>query len=297
MATQPGEVDPIAERRKSRPTSAREQMTSETTDAGPDRRSPRLRPVLLLAAILLLAGAATASAAPNPTTNIGTGPLPRACISAPKGPICVDGIVAALDRAHARLGFGPYVLPKNFDSLPGVQQLMILSNLDRLAYGLPVIDGLSPALNVVAAAGVTNDGDPDPSALLSGLSRYGWSSNWAGGFANAPEAYYAWMYYDGWGGTQTSNLDCTSATASGCWGHRQDVLAFSDQGMLSMGAAVSRDAHGQIGYAMTLVWTPASSPWTTFSYTWTQARNDGAGAAHPEKSGARRPQIAVARIS
>jgi hypothetical protein len=48
---------------------------------------------------------------------------------------------------------------------------------------------------------------------------------------------------------------------------------------------------------MTLVWTPASSNWTTFSYTWTQARNDGAGAAHPEKSGARRPQIAVARIS
>jgi hypothetical protein len=276
-------------------------MTTETTDAEPgDRRPSRLRPVLLLAAILLLAGAATASAAPNPAApnpaaNIGTGPLPRACIGAPKGPICVDGIVAALDRARARLGFGPYVLPRDFDSLPGVEQLMILSNLDRLAYGLPVINGLSAALNVVAAAGVTNDGDPDPTALLGGLTRYGWSSNWAGGFANAPEAYYAWMYYDGWSGTQTSNLDCTGPTSSGCWGHRQDVLAFSGQGMLSMGASVSRDAHGQIGYAMTLVWTPVSS-WTTYSYTWTQAQKDGAGAAHAENSAARRPRIAVARI-
>jgi hypothetical protein len=271
-------------------------MKTETTDAtAGNRRFPRLAPATLLAAVLLLVTSATASAAPNPATNIGTGPLPRACTNAPKGPICVNGIVAALDKARARLGFGPYLLPKHFSTLPGTEQLLILSNLDRIAYGMPPIDGLSPALSAVALVGVTKDGDPDPSALLGGLARYSWASNWAGGFANAPEAYYAWMYYDGWGGTQTSNLDCTSPTATGCWGHRQDVLAFSDQGMLSMGASVSRDAQGQIGYAMVLVWTPISN-WTSYSYTWTQARSDGAGSASQTKAAARQPRITVAHI-
>jgi hypothetical protein len=135
---------------------------------------------------------------------------------------------------------------------------------------------LSPALNAIAAKGVTADADPDPSALLASLPSFGWSSNWAGGYGNALEAYYAWMYYDGWGGTRTSNLDCTRHTSSGCWGHREDVLAFPQQGLLSMGASVSRDPDGQIGYAITLVWTPQTN-WTSYSYSWASAQAAGAG--------------------
>jgi hypothetical protein len=187
-------------------------------------------------------------------------------------------------------------VPADFDSLSGSEQLLILCNLDRLAYGLPPIAGLSPVLNAIAAMGVTSDADPDPSALLSNLSSFGWSSNWAGGYGNAPEAYYAWMYYDGWGGRQTSNLDCTGPASSGCWGHRDDVLAFPAQGLLSMGASVSRDAAGQIGYAMTLVWTEQTN-WTTFSYSWASAQADGAGAANQRTAAGRRPKIALARIS
>jgi hypothetical protein len=272
-------------------------MTTETTHAAPtDRRTSLLRRTVLLAALLLLGVTASASAAPNPAANIPAGPLPRACATAPKGPSCVNGMVRTLDRARAQLGLGPYLVPADFAALPGEEQLLILCNLDRLAYGLPPIDGLSPALGAVAQVGVTNDADPDPSALLTSFSTYGWSSNWAGAFGNAPEAYYAWMYYDGWGGNQTSNLDCTSPTASGCWGHRVDVLAFAQQGTLSMGAAVARDAHGQIGYAMTLVWTPASA-WTTYTYTWAAAQADGAGSASQRKSTTRRPGTALRRIA
>ncbi|MGA2006946.1 MAG: hypothetical protein ABSH27_05235 [Solirubrobacteraceae bacterium] len=203
---------------------------------------------------MFLAASASASAAvPNPTTNIAVGALPAACANAPRGPICLHAMVRALDRAHAAL-----------------------CNLDRLAYGLPAIAGLSPALNAVAATGVSRDADPDPSALVANLPTFGWSSNWAGGYGNALEAYYAWMYYDGWGGKQTSNLDCTSPTAGGCWGHREDVLAFPGQGLLSMGASVSRDTSGEIGYAITLVWTQQTN-WTGFSYSWASAQADGAG--------------------
>jgi hypothetical protein len=264
-------------------------MTPETTDAvTTDRRhrGARRAALAVTAAFLICAGSASA-AVPNPGANIPVGPLPAACAYAPKGPACMHAMVRALNRAHARLALGPYLLPTDFYSLSGSEQLLILSNLDRLAYGLPAVVGLSPVLNAVAASGVTSDADPDPSALLSSFQSFGWSSNWAGGYGNAIEAYYAWMYYDGWDGKQTSNLDCTGPVANGCWGHRRDVLAFPDQGLLSMGASVSRDSAGQIGYAMTLVWTPQTN-WTSFSYSWASAQANGAGSISERAAAPRR---------
>src|ERR1039457_3728260 len=273
-------------------------MTTDTTEAAPSerRRAPLWR-AILVATVLLLGVTASASAAPNPATNIPAGPLPHACAVAPKTSICIDAVVAALDKARAHLGLGRYLLPADFDALPGEEQFLILSNLDRLAYGLPPINGLSPALSAVATVGVTNDADPDPSALLTGLSSFGWSSNWAGAFGNAPEAYYAWMYYDGWGGKQTSNLDRPSPTASGCWGPRLDVLACPQQGTLSMGAAVTRDTHGQIGYAMTLVWAPPAPTWTRFPAGGARPRAAGGGSLTPPRRPARRPQVALVRAA
>ena len=254
-------------------------MTTPTNVAETAKRPSR---ALLLATVLLAVSAASASAAAqNPATNIATGPLPHACAGAPRGSVCIAGVVRALDRARAQLGLGPYLLPADFDALSGARQLLVLCNLDRVAYGLPPINGLSPALNAVAAAGV------------SSFSTFGWSSNWAGAYPNAPEAYYAWMYYDGWGGKHTSNLDCTTPTASGCWAHRKDVLAFPQLGMLSMGGSVSRDAHGQIGYAMTLVWTPVSD-WTNYTYSWSDAVAAGAGSERAAST--RKQQITAAGI-
>jgi hypothetical protein len=270
-------------------------MTIQTSVGDDGKRIARsLGRALALAGALLALGAASAAAAPpNPAANIPAGPLPGACAAAPRSAPCIAGVVRALDRARAQLGLGPYLLPSNFDSLSGAQQLLVLSNLDRVAYGLPPVNGLSPVLNTVAAAGVSADADPDPSQLLSSFSTFGWASNWAGAYPNAPEAYYAWMYYDGWSGANTSNLDCTGPTASGCWGHRADVLAFPELGMLSMGASVSRDAHGQIGYAMTLVWTPVTN-WTSYTYSWAQAEAAGAGAERA--MAAKKPQITIAQI-
>jgi hypothetical protein len=74
------------------------------------------------------------------------------------------------------------------------------------------------------------------------------------------------------------------------------VLAFPDPGLLSMGASVSRDATGQIGYAITLVWTPQTN-WTTFSYSWATAQADGAGVAGQRTASGRWAQAALARIS
>lgn len=56
-------------------------------------------------------------------------------------------------------------------------------------------------------------------------------------------AMYGWMYYDGPGGF---NLDCTSSDSSGCWGHRDNILA-DDVNMIDAGAG--QDSHGEHGFA------------------------------------------------
>jgi len=241
----------------------------------------------LSVAIVAVAGSlclsvAPASAAPVtrvPPANIPIGALPQACGRAPAGSVCLNAVVVALDSARADIDLGPYALPADFDSLPGAEQILILSNLDRIAYGLQPIAGLSTTLASAAESAMLSDVDPDPTSLLGDLSVYGWTSNWAGEWANAPYAYYEWMYDDGYGGPETSNIDCTSAAASGCWDHRRNVLAFSSAGTLSLGAAVGTDASGNSSYATTLVWTPRTD-WTSYSFTWAQAKAAGAGAVH-----------------
>jgi hypothetical protein len=59
----------------------------------------------------------------------------------------------ALDAARASMGLGPYVLPRNSRSLSADKQIFILANLDRLAYGLTPIAGLSAAVRAGRAPG------------------------------------------------------------------------------------------------------------------------------------------------
>jgi hypothetical protein len=237
------------------------------------------RTVTALTLVVALALAASASAAPRGRTIADTpiAALPATCTTAPTGSSCTNAVVAALDTARTALGLGPYALPRDFDSLPGTRQLFILVNLDRIAYGLAPIQGLSPVLATAAQSAIASDVDPDPTDLLASLPSYAWTSDWAGGWANAPYAYYEWMYDDGYVGNATSNVDCTASGASGCWVHRRNILAFGRAGTLTMGAAVAVDERGQTGYAITLVWTPGTA-WTSYSYTWAQAQADGAGA-------------------
>jgi hypothetical protein len=225
---------------------------------------------VLCAAVVIYAAAATSSAlaaAPNPAQNMPISD-PASC-SSPTSAACENAIVADLDSAHAAMGLSAYALPSGFDTLAADEQIFILSNLDRTAYGLLPAIGLSPQLDGAAAAGVADDADPNPTAdIPANVGSYSWDSNWAGGYPNAPYAYYDWMYDDGYG---SSNIDCSSPSAPGCWGHRQDVLAFPNSGQVVMGAAAGTGSNGSPGYAMTMVWTQTTSSWTTLDYTWAQA--------------------------
>jgi hypothetical protein len=212
-------------------------------------------------------------AGPDPAASYPTGDVPFDCLADPTGGVCVNVGVSYLDEARAHLGLPPYVLPADFASLSAPQQLLILSDEDRITYGLPPITGLTDAASQDAAGGIAVDNDPEP----SNPDWYAYTANWSGGYPNIVIAYEEWMYDDGPGG---SNLDCTASTPDGCWDHRHDVLwVFDGSGALEMGVASGFDPSATPGYTQLTEQLEPTSPSPVYTYTWAEAVADGASAS------------------
>lgn len=224
-------------------------------------------------ALILAASAAADWGGTDPAHNTPLGPIPSSCKTSPTGATCINAGVYYLDLARKRAGLGPYALPANFVSMTPQQQEFILVNLDRTAYDLPPITGMTSALNRDAfSTGVRVDDDPHPTNA-SGLNT--WWPGWAGAFYNVPMAYEAWVWNDGLG---AQNPRCTRTDHSRCWGHRHSVLwKFPAGSVLAMGAAAGKDTHHQRGYAYLFVGGNAGSFAPAYTYTWDQALDAGAG--------------------
>jgi hypothetical protein len=186
-----------------------------------------------ITAVPLAASAAQAqvdrAALVDPPANVPrTAAIAQACDTGTGQP-CQQAVLYAIDQARAAEGMGPLELPSYYDSLPVAVQLLVITNLERVDRGLPGFTGLSTKLDALAKAAAISNTDPN------GPPGTAWGSNWAGGEASALLADYDWMYDDGPG---SPNMDCTNATASGCWDHRRNVL--SDYGPHpAMGAAAT----------------------------------------------------------
>ena len=155
----------------------------------------------------------------NPSSNVAPQVMP-ACTSTPvddTSAVCIDSVLHNINDARSLEGLGPMVLPSNYatDSVP-VQQL-IIADEERGDRGLPQFSGLDPALDTVALTGAQDNADPVPP---SGYDDNGGGSNFALDVTPLG-ADFAWMYDDGYGGT---NLDCTAPNAAQCWGHRDTIL-------------------------------------------------------------------------
>lgn len=216
--------------------------------------------------------ARAAAVAADPAANLQVGALPYACYGDPVSSSCEVPIIGSLDVAREALGFGPYALPAGFPGLAPARQLFILVNLDRRAYSLPLISGLSPQLDTAAAAGASVEQDP----AAPSSDRAVWASAWAAGLTNVLAAYYQWMYSDGWPGL---NIDCPSPAAPGCWVHRHGILfAFAPTVRLTIGAAVATDRSGRPVVGMLIAATrQGTGPGE--DYTWAEAEAAGAGRA------------------
>jgi hypothetical protein len=227
----------------------------------------KLRVGPVVAAAICICGMAcpawAAASPPDPTSNFVVD------VECPDAASCLGQTIAYLDEARATLGQPPYALPDNFGQLSPPQQAFVLTNLDRVQYGLTPIAGLTDELDRAAFAGAQSGTDP----VLADPSIVALASNWAGGYETLPLAYAGWMYADGPGGT---NLDCSTAGAGGCWGHRENILqSFSGSGPLAMGAATGTTADGSPSAAMLIVQGTAEYH-PTYAYTWSQALAAGA---------------------
>ena len=210
---------------------------------------------------------------------------------------CTDYSLQSVNNAAAQEGVSPMTLPSNFDNLSVPEQLFVVANLERVDRGLPPYLGLVPALSDAAQQAAVNAADPQvPAGFPVAVDSGGYvmmGGAWAGGYQSVLGVDYAWMYDDGWGGSPgtTSNIACTSATAPGCWGHRDELLG-SDPGFNpGVGLACTNCVMGA-GYASAQTNPPAAGglsssytdlvvapagPVPAMTYTWNDALAAGAG--------------------
>jgi hypothetical protein len=193
---------------------------------------------MVAAVVLLVSGGSTAGGAPvarhpdktrraraaiperrglgNPTASMHPSRRFKVfCFEAHHTAQCNAAALADIDKARAREGLRKLYLPKRFASLSYRRQLLILANHERNVRGLASM-GANSALNADAQQGAENGSDP------SGPPDYSWGSNISWGYMTPLSADFGWMYDDG---TNSPNSGCPHAGASGCWGHRDNILA------------------------------------------------------------------------
>jgi len=195
---------------------------------------------------------------------------------------CEQVEVANINSALASEGLGPLVWPTALYSLPLSQQLFVVTNEERLARGLAPIAGMAAAADANALAGAQAAQDPQGQQLPGAIASFG---NWAEDYGPLASDF-DWMYNDGPG---SFNVDCPTSGSSGCWVHRNDILANTSVAPLTApsGYAWVAGAACVTNSGMTFlancdleyVLAPAES--LTYDFTWAQALALGAGSPTP----------------
>ncbi len=220
----------------------------------------------------------SANVSGNPAANLPPNPnFLSACYPHNESATCTSEELSATDNARASEGLGPMVLPSNFGSLSPVQQLFVITDIERVDRGLPPFVGLVDTLDADAAVGADGNFDPLPTAMVAGTVATSWASNWAEN-GNPLGSNYYWMYDDGPG---SGNIDCTAAGQPGCWGHRDNILSLTSSqrqygGTLVMGAAEAYGTTGNGWASDTELLVLSSGPMPPLSYTWAAAVAAGA---------------------
>ena len=194
--------------------------------------------------------------------------------------------LTAINSAAAQEGVAAMpVSEAQLASLPLAEQVFTVVNDERIGRGEAPIDYLTSQLNAVAQAGANAGRDPSFPGSLSGGAPVTWGGAiWAGGLTSVLEADYYWMYDDGWGGalSSTTNIACTLATPTECWGHRDIMLnqfpnCPAGAPILSMGAAFSPSGYSGGSIAAILV-SSCSAP-SDATMTWGQVSGSVASAS------------------
>ncbi|MHB1925485.1 MAG: hypothetical protein ACYCSJ_12420, partial [Acidimicrobiales bacterium] len=186
---------------------------------------------------------------------------------------CVSAALSAIDSARAAEGLGPMELPSNWSSLTVPEQVFVATNLERVDRGVPALVGMVASVNSDAQAGANAGADPALGQSYGSMASSASGAIWAGGELNPLLADYDWMYSDGYSGGPGGNIDCTSPSAPGCWGHRDIMLGAYTGTTCStcvMGAGFATSAADGYHLSYTGVIVKPRTPVTSFVFTWAQ---------------------------
>ena len=215
----------------------------------------------------------------HPSANLPAG-YQSVCLSSGFGSLsCVAGSLQAIDAGRAAEGLAPMNLPSTYAALSPDEQLFVLANLDRVARGLPPVLGLVSEFDQDAVVAAQGNADPTPTVVPVGTRVLSWASNWDEN-TGPLGSDFGWMYDDGPG---SGNVACNAGNATGCWGHRDNILSYNAQQLTSSGGFLVMGASEAV--------VAADSPWVSdaelfvvlstspeyYLYTWAQAVAAGAG--------------------
>lgn len=145
-----------------------------------------------------------------------------------------------------------------------VAQGLVLQQINaiRHRFGLPPGYATHAYQSIVTAAAHKNE-DPIAALQLGMVEEFG---VWGVATADSPTLAVDvgvivddWVYHDGWEGSATRNLDCTSPTAQGCNGHRRAILSHEPEAdarlYVDVAAVLTRFYEGTgLSIAVLLVW-------------------------------------------
>ena len=194
----------------------------------------------------------------------------------------VNEEIAAINNARRSEGLAMVKInAARFGHLSGREQVLVVTNLERIARHMTPVAALTTELDTEAANGTERSSDPTLHGwtLVGGKYVTAWASNWAGDL-DALGADYIFMYDDSVG----YNLNCPTIGASGCWAHRRNVLIAAPRGSictghggrpeLVMGAAVLPTSYkGRVGIGELFVTSCGGLPADT-TFTWTSAQHE-----------------------
>jgi hypothetical protein len=199
----------------------------------------------------------------------------------PNNPRCISLELKAIHDARRAQGFHTrrMVLPSNYASLSFAEQTFVVTNLERVDRGLRPFTALVPALNSRAAGGARDFSDPWVSSYLTELlGVHEWSSIWAEDYGPLA-ADYDWMYDDGYRGYGPTVEHCHSKNGSGCWIHRDIIIAGYGAPGHTLIAGAATAGHDALSVAEVLSAGNVRPSATT--YTWSAALRHGADGRAP----------------
>jgi hypothetical protein len=145
-----------------------------------------------------------------------------------------------------------------------VAQRLVLQQINAVRHRFGLAPGYSTRVyqSIVAAAAHRNEDPVAPfrSGVVEEFGVWGAATTESPTLANDVGVIVDdWVYHDGWEGSATRNLDCTSPTAPGCNGHRRAILSHEPEGdarlYIDVGVATTRFFGGTgLSIAVLLVW-------------------------------------------